>query len=758
MTQIAHEFAGLSNDLSAAFALLANGAVSLLRAEGAIAATIAGGLDNGTFHVAATAGSLTPMLGFHAPLAGTLAHDAVARGAPIALDAAEHDPRVAVHFLAAFAPRHVVVAPMTIGGEPRGFLLVLNRAPGLGGGFDASDGTLLQRLAEFGAIAIRHSELVQHADRSATEARALADIVQQINQSLELERVVSLMARHAANLLGARGARVGILDEGRLVTAATYGNAIDPVGSSAEVWTAFGGEAVRERRPVRTTDLRAYSDQWVRSGGAAAQGEGRANGAAAPLLVGGRAIGAVTVFGNEVREFTDHDSATLLALANHAAVAIENARLYRAAAYTARHASILAMAARSLSFHTEPASVYAALAPLLRDLLGVAGFSIVFADPDTRRVELGHTTGAGAGLVRLEWDKFWDTIGARVVLTGTSVYAATAEDVLAEVNEAAAQQIQASDVRSLALLPLMGEEKPRGLLTLRYTVRRKFEEHERRLLEDFATQVAVALRNAQLTEADRQGRERERVLSEAVHQSEKLAAIGELVAGVAHELNNPLTGISTFAQLLLEETLTNDQVESVRTIKRESDRAVAVIRDLLTFARKTGPRQVMVDINAVVQQTVRLRAYALQSAGIEVQFDLAPDLPHVAGDDQKLQQVLLNLLVNGEYAMNSAEVRRLVLRTSRHRVGTAGVASRDMIVVEVSDSGAGMPANVLKHIFEPFFTTKPAGVGTGLGLSVSYGIVQAHGGTINVRSAPETGTTFTISLPAAQAGAIPSAA
>jgi PAS domain S-box-containing protein len=230
----------------------------------------------------------------------------------------------------------------------------------------------------------------------------------------------------------------------------------------------------------------------------------------------------------------------------------------------------------------------------------------------------------------------------------------------------------------------------------------------------------------------------ERRIAEQLRQSEKLAALGELVAGVAHELNNPLAGISAFAQLLLEEHLDEDQRESARLIKREADRAVTVIRDLLLFSRKAGPSNLPLDLNALIQLTLRLRAYSLRSSGVEVVTQLDPALPELAGDDQKIQQVLLNLIVNAEYAMRRAAVRRLVIRTTR---------DADTAVAEVSDTGTGMSDETLQRVFEPFFTTKPAGEGTGLGLSVSYGIIEAHGGTISVESAPGRGTTFRIVLP-----------
>jgi PAS domain S-box-containing protein len=230
----------------------------------------------------------------------------------------------------------------------------------------------------------------------------------------------------------------------------------------------------------------------------------------------------------------------------------------------------------------------------------------------------------------------------------------------------------------------------------------------------------------------------ERKVAEHLSRTEKLAAIGELVAGVAHELNNPLTGISTFAQLLLEDTLQKEQSESVGLIKREADRAISVIRDLLLFARKTDARDVPVDINTIVQHTVRLRALASRSSGIEVHMLLDPSNPRVRGDEQKLQQVLLNLLVNAESALTKSKVRHLTVTTQK-KGGNA--------IIVVADTGHGMTTAVMQRVFEPFFTTKPPGEGTGLGLSVSYGIIQAHRGTISVESTPDVGTTFTIGLP-----------
>ena len=223
-----------------------------------------------------------------------------------------------------------------------------------------------------------------------------------------------------------------------------------------------------------------------------------------------------------------------------------------------------------------------------------------------------------------------------------------------------------------------------------------------------------------------------------MRHTEKMVALGELVAGVAHEINNPLTGISAFAQLLLDEPLSPEQRDSVQLIKRESDRATTVIRDLLLFARKEGASAGPVDMNALLEQTVRLRAYQLRNANVEVTLLLDPTNPHVVGDRQKLQQVLLNVIVNAEHAMEAKSSSRLLLRSSR---------DGDQVVVDATDSGVGMSPETRRRIFEPFYTTKPPGIGTGLGMSVSYGIIQAHGGTIEAHSESGVGTTISIRLP-----------
>jgi len=220
-------------------------------------------------------------------------------------------------------------------------------------------------------------------------------------------------------------------------------------------------------------------------------------------------------------------------------------------------------------------------------------------------------------------------------------------------------------------------------------------------------------------------------------ESERLASAGELLAGVAHEVNNPLSTISAFAQILERDTLTESQRESVEVIRSETMRASQVVRDLLTFARRSENEVGPICMNELVERTMRLRMHDLTSRGVVCDTVLAADLPYVTADARQIQQVLLNLLTNASQAMTPSGGGTLRIETKQ---------DDDRVLLEITDSGPGISPAVRAHIFEPFFTTKADG--TGLGLSVSYGIIAAHGGTITIPQSSAEGTMFRVALPA----------
>lgn len=268
---------------------------------------------------------------------------------------------------------------------------------------------------------------------------------------------------------------------------------------------------------------------------------------------------------------------------------------------------------------------------------------------------------------------------------------------------------------------------------------------------------SLAIQVTQRVRAEEVERRRSRELESALQQLEatqqqlvqsaKLAAGGELIAGVAHELNNPLTGIWGLTQLLIEGDLDDSLREELEMINWEAGRSVLLVQNLLSFARPSADRRAYTSVNPAIKAVLALRDYKLKLDDIRLEVHLQPDLPRTMLDASSIQQVILNLVVNAEQAMLKA-----------HRGGRLLVSSEqvdDMIWIVVSDNGPGILKEHLSRVFDPFFTTKEVGVGTGLGLSICYGIVRDHGGRIRVSSEPTNGATFTVELPIVSAIAEP---
>ena len=1137
LASVSQGIADSSVALEDALTALAQRVCAVLKCQGASVALV----DDDSFRTVAGVGTLAAARGERYPIRSTLGELALAQRRALVSNAAEGDARARQETVVRFGIRQGLVAPMIVEGAAIGRVLAVNAD---GGEFLSADAALLQRIADYAALAVRARQHQARAERSAREARALTELIQRINQSLEVDRVLTLLAKYAAELVGGVAARVLMLEDGALRTSGVHGPEKLPSEPLVPVDCSFAGACIRARAPLRTPDLGAPNAEWRWS--ATQTLSGRHGAIAVPLLVADRVIGAIEVLGCGERDFDAHDEELLLLLAGHGAIAIENARLFRAAARTMQHASILASSARALARHVTAKAMFADILRIARDALHADGVGIYLADLRSLRVEVALQDGCGEGAAKEVQEHFWETPLSSPLRTGRPAFITDLRDI----GDVPAVRLLLDDgLHSGAILPLMIEGQPRGVLTLRYRRQQPFDTEQRQLLTDFSTHVALAVRNArlvedlehraarleavtqvqraiseavsldevyakiysavasvvdspcfvllaydedagvfipaycvndgvpiatddlprfppgsgnttqafqthqpnvaarsragwsgqvhvtkgkgevavvlsapilngdralgvlqaqsydadaydwddvdlvmliarqagtaianarafeaerreleraqisaamartalaateleegaravldavaracptagmtisvaspdgpcrpvatrgdapplnvadgvlrialssgertlgqlvvrdqglpaharetlrrladplalalatlQLREEERHQQERRRVLAtaleameqpvfivsrdlivryangaaaaefgyapdelvglhisafqvhswstqdrnaaaramdemghwagerplrrrdgndfpawlivsairdgtgrrvghvivvrdlteerrmaEQLRQSEKLAALGELVAGVAHEVNNPLTGISAFAQLLLEDELNGEQKESVTLMKREADRAVSVIRDLLAFARKTGPRSVSVTMNDLIEQTLRLRAYGMRSTGVTVESDLDPALARVRGDDRQLQQVLLNLIVNAEHAMSATPVRQL-------RVRTRNEGSR--VVVEIRDTGTGMTPEVQKRIFEPFFTTKPEGTGTGLGLSVSYGIIQSHAGTLSAQSVVGVGSMFRISLPASPA-------
>jgi PAS domain S-box-containing protein len=232
---------------------------------------------------------------------------------------------------------------------------------------------------------------------------------------------------------------------------------------------------------------------------------------------------------------------------------------------------------------------------------------------------------------------------------------------------------------------------------------------------------------------------KERERQEKLYLTDRLASVGEMASGIAHELNNPLTGVMGLSQLLLEGQLPEDIKDDVNAISNEAQRAAAIVRNLLMFARKHAPVREQTQINTVIEDVLKLRAYEHKVNNIDVSYSLTPGLPEISADHFQIQQVFLNIILNAEQAMMESHGKgKLTIKTE---------PGKGTVKITLSDDGPGIRTENLKRIFDPFFTTKEVGKGTGLGLSISYGIITSHGGRIYAESEYGHGATFIIELP-----------
>lgn len=306
-------------------------------------------------------------------------------------------------------------------------------------------------------------------------------------------------------------------------------------------------------------------------------------------------------------------------------------------------------------------------------------------------------------------------------------------------------------------LPLQSKGKMLGVLSLCSKITRPIISQEFNLLIAIASQISMAIENAALYADLQHQMEKLQTTQIQLLQSEKMSALGKLISGVAHELNNPLTSVIGFAELLSSQYQADKKIyEGLMRIQQEATRAAKIVKNLLTFARQYKPERKVLSIHEVIEKTLELRAYEFKTHNIQVVKDFDSSLPATVGDFHQLQQVMLNLINNAEQAMLEAHgcgiltlKTRWVMPSDSHYGqpdSQTGHPLTPFIQISITDDGPGIPPKHLQRIFDPFFTTKTVGKGTGLGLSICYSIIQAHGGRIYATSHGK-GTTFFIELP-----------
>jgi signal transduction histidine kinase len=585
--------------------------------------------------------------------------------------------------------------------------------------------------------------LYREARARQRDLDALHRAGQALVRSLDLREIADTITIKALEVSGAAGAILFRYDAGhRVLIAMSRAGAISDTivsGLALPLGQGASGVSVAERRPVFTSLL--DDDPAVpfpRDVITRMRGEGLRSVLAIPLTgQSGEVYGALSVFFLRVREFTPNDVELLSAFGTQASVAIENGRAFDRLEQRARHDGKLHDFGQRLLETTDEHVIRDATMRLTRDALGADIVGLFRFD-------------TGAGHLRLEAGLGWHpgTIGALTIRPTSDSFAGYTflQKALVQVSDLATERrfaipahLTAHGIHAGVAVPLGVRDQPIGVLAVYYHAPRRLSDEEGRLLASIAHHTALALEKARLY-AELQTRLRElQQTQDQLIQADKLKALGTLLSGVAHELNNPLSTILMSAQLLRRAPLPAAALERAGAIESECSRAARIIRELLTFARRRPPERRGIDVNEVVRDALQLHGADLALKRVRIVTELGATLPKISADPYQLQQVLLNLFTNAVHAMTAKGGEGvLTVRTAETEQG---------VQIAVEDDGPGIPAEHLRQVFDPFFTTKPVGEGTGLGLSLCIGIIEAHGGTMTVENVPGAGARFTIRLP-----------
>jgi len=606
---------------------------------------------------------------------------------------------------------------------------------------NAEEQEALRLLAAQAGIALRNARLYQAERVHAERSRALATVNQRLSSALELDRVLHSICESAAALIGVRFVAFWLADEGaRTLTLAGSSEADIALAAPRQLASydvGATGWVARHRERLVIDDIsrdeRIMDRDWL-------AGRGLTSYAAYPVVAGDELLAILALLHSAPIRVADDVADVIDLFLAQASVAVRNAQLYREAQRRQDVAETLARVARELTGTLEVGRIAQLVTRGLVELLGAPAAALYRYDGTSGGVRQLAADGDAAEAVERdlgpgEGVPGW-AIGERKLVTSVDLLSESRVRLPAGLRE----RLERHALGAAVGVPLLTRDSIVGALALDDRRGREFSGDELQAVQALADQTALALENARLYAAAQESLARLKDTQAQLVQAAKMSALGQLVSGVAHELNNPLSVIIGYGQLLLSREVPPALARPLDLIVAQGDRMAKIVRNLLYFARQRPPERAAVDVCQVIEQTLALRHNQLTLSGIVVDQDLPTGLPSINGDAQQLEQVFLNLLLNAEQAIHEAKpAGRITLRARLREDGRA-------IIAKVVDDGPGIPAEALPRVFEPFYTTKTVGTGTGLGLSVSYGILHEHGGRLTAESRPGE-TTFTVELP-----------
>ena len=688
---------------------------------------------------------VTPML---EQLLGALSRALGTRS--LAVELSEADVKVAVSGDAAERPRSVLAGtgvtpgdewtevdwtlPLAVRGRPLGVMTARHVLPP---GAKADEEQLLNIVANQVAIAVENARLYDGVVQRAAEQQSLVEAGHLLASTLRLTDVLQRFTELVRSRVSLDVVRIW-LQEGpgdyRLHAQAGLAEAPGDRRRHFEPGEGIVGWVMEHLAPLVIADLqvdpRLKERDWAKA-------EGLQSLVAVPLLLEDTPVGVLVAVQRQRREFTAEEVALVQALATSAAVAIRNARLYEETQLRLRHTETLVSVSQAIGATLDLSEVLRrATREMVRALGGDMGVAWLLAPERTHFVPLVgyHIPKDVLGTPVAQAISLDDPVIQTLIATRTPIVAADSQGEAWSRMPAA----QAVAHKSMLIQPIYWKEELIGGFSVMWLKdAHRFTPDELRLAEGIALQGALAVENSRLYEGVKQQMAELKQTQAQLVQSTKLAAIGELAANIAHEINNPLTTVLGFASFLSERMPPADPMrEELGLIQEEASRARDIVRDLLQFSRQRDFSPESADVNTVLEQVIAMVRRQGALSAIEVQERYTRDLPPVELDVSRIKQVFLNIINNAVYVMPNGGA--LTIRTEALNGG---------VRISFEDTGPGIAPEHRDRIFDPFFTTKPEVSGTGLGLSVSLGIVQSHGGTIEVETEMGRGTTFTIALP-----------
>ena len=658
------------------------------------------------------------------PLQGSLTGFSVINKEPILIPDTSQDQRFMSFYREHVNVRSYICVPLIARDEVLGVL-----ATSINSGdrkFSENDLSLAVSVADHTAAALENSVLYEKARARAQRLSVVNEISRAVNSSLDIETVYDAIVEQLRKILPFTfnmNIALHQPEDDTFTFSHIYGSELQSIFETDQPYPSdllMLTKAFKDKKPYYVRDATRETPPEKQLRRQAAE-KGMLSSLYLPLIVEQECIGTLNIETFQAEAFSDEEVALLETISSHLAIAIKNARIYEGLQKANREMAFMNSIMDLLNKPFDITQVSEKALDRALDFVGLTSGGIYLLDDAGQNLHsFVHTDMPEEYLESVSVLSVEDSLTGHVAKTGQSIYGSDfSNHPMIKV-----QAVKDEGFKGFVVVPIRSQEEILGSLPMATREEKSISKDDVRLLEALGAQIGVALKSS--------------TLQQQLIQAEKVSATGELISGVAHELNNPLSVILGRTQMLL---LAGDEEkrEDYEAIIKSVDRCRTITNNLLSFTREVVPEKKLISINDCIEQVLSIISYHLTADNISVWFDLDSELPQTMVDENQMEQVFLNVISNAQQAILEKKAPGNIVITSG-RIG-------DDIVVSFKDNGIGMDKSVLNRVFDPFFSTKDVGEGTGLGLSVSLGIIRNHRGNIKISSEPDKGSEVTISLP-----------